>query len=62
MLNLKRYYVRLRRKNDTTGGYTQWFIDGESDIDAKINARLLFGPNWEVLEVAGPFENLEVSN
>jgi len=61
MLNLKRFYVRLRRIGDKSGSYTQWFLDAESQIDAKVNARLLFGPNWEVLEVEGPCDWLPVS-
>jgi len=65
MLNFKRYGVRMRLivgGNDApeSGSYSQYFIDAEDELDAKIRARQDFGPGWEVSEVFGPFDHLEV--
>lgn len=59
MLDLKRFYVRLKRADDKTGSYTQWFIEATDAIDAKLRARHLFGQKWEVLEVDGPWPDLD---
>lgn len=64
MLNFKRYGVRMRYERPfdelETGSYSQYFIDAEDELDAKIRARQDFGPGWEVSDVFGPFDHLEV--
>ena len=64
MLNFKRYGVRLRPivldEAIDVGSYSQYFVDAEDELDAKIRSRQDFGPGWEVTDVFGPFENLEV--
>lgn len=65
MLNFQRYYTRMRpivaEAEKDLGSYSQYFLDATSLWDAKDRAKHFFGPGWEVAEVDGPFENLEIN-
>ncbi len=67
MLNFKRYAVHMRPEiledNDEIpcGSYCQYFLDAVDELDSKVRAREHFGPGWEVMDVFGPFENLELT-
>lgn len=61
MLDFKRYAVRMVRKTDKEAGfghYTQWFIEGTDEMDAKRRAREQFGPLWFLEDIFGPFPEI----
>ena len=62
MLDLKRFAVHVRiapiGDEEATKSYTQWHFDAEDEMDAKRQARIHFGPTYEVMDVFGPFEIL----